>query len=130
MDFCSIFTIARVDVGSVKQKGEKCEGYYYLKCFLIDHVFNQTLSIYVPGNPCCLHLLATLVPFNYQVLLITCNIASPVGLHTNCLRLINFIIFLTKLWVYLLTWAKIHQALLSQFSLLVEFFIGKVTVND
>ena len=26
-------------------------------------------------------------------------------------------------------WAKIHQALLSQFSLLVEFFIGKVTVR-
>ena len=33
MDFCSIFTIARVIMGSVK-KGEKYEGYYYLKYFL------------------------------------------------------------------------------------------------
>ena len=33
MDFCSIFTIARVDVSSIKQKGEKYEGYFYLKCF-------------------------------------------------------------------------------------------------
>ena len=28
------------------------------------------------------------------------------------------------------TWAEIHQALLSQFSLLTEFFIVKVTVKD
>ena len=27
-------------------------------------------------------------------------------------------------------WAKIHQPLLSQFSLLVEFLIGKVPVKD
>ena len=34
MDFCSIFTIARVIMGSVK-KGEKYEGYYLLEVFLI-----------------------------------------------------------------------------------------------
>ncbi len=32
---------------------------------------------------------------------------------------------------YLLdAWAEIHQALLSQFSLLVELFIGKLAVKD
>jgi hypothetical protein len=30
----------------------------------------------------------------------------------------------------LIYWAEIHQALLSQFSLLAEFFIVKVTVKD
>ena len=34
MDFCSIFTIARVIMGSVK-KGEKYEGYCLLEVFLI-----------------------------------------------------------------------------------------------
>ena len=29
----------------------------------------------------------------------------------------------------LVCWARIHQALLSQFYLIVEFFIGKVTVK-
>ena len=28
------------------------------------------------------------------------------------------------------SWVKIHQALLSQFSLLVEFFIGKLRIED
>ena len=47
INFCSIFTIARVDVGSVKWRGEKYEGYYYWKCFSIRSCFNRTLSIYV-----------------------------------------------------------------------------------
>ena len=34
MDFCSIFTIARVIMGGVK-KGEKYEGHYLIEVFLI-----------------------------------------------------------------------------------------------
>jgi hypothetical protein len=30
----------------------------------------------------------------------------------------------------LIVWAEIHQALLAQFSLLVELFIGKLVVKD
>ena len=32
--------------------------------------------------------------------------------------------------VFINIWAEIHQALLSQFSLLVDFLIGKVPVKD
>ena len=50
MDFCSIFTIARVIMGSVK-RGEKYEGYYYLKYFLFAQVdlfdFGADLIIFV-----------------------------------------------------------------------------------
>ena len=45
MNFCSIFTIARVIMGSVK-KGEKYEGYYLLEVFLIGGNWTE-LCLYI-----------------------------------------------------------------------------------
>ena len=45
MDFCSIFKLARVDVGKVSKKGKNMKGIVTRSIFIM-WFFNRTLSIY------------------------------------------------------------------------------------